>query len=610
MGKRRRDSEVSSSSDSSASSSSTSTSDGSSTDSFVASRRKKSSKKDTSPDRIQKNPSNPKASGSGKTSAASVALSRLIQATFGGAGEEIPVPAQGAAVEEDGEASEIGAPARAVAAAGGEAQERPNPAVGQALLQLASFIEAQQAPKSNRKKRLKPSIKQSRRMLKRLRRGVSNKRVGQLKSKYRLDVEDSMDFKVPSIDFEMHLKLQKLLGPSTGKGVNDVEKSLYKVQQSMLPIFSVLAFLESKELEGDAGKAVRHLAELIGRSYFDVSDLRRRNILELVGPAIIPLLEDRDIFEVSEGRDLFGSSVMKRLSKSGRFVRELVDLDVGGQRKGKLPARERLSLPPSLGQQSSYQGRQNNHSSGRTGNIRDDNNSQRQPDFRDARNGVGDQGRQVPGSASRWNDNQQDWSNNRYAIDLIYSLSSSPPALALSIIGGRIRHFWRAWGLISADPWILNVVRNGLELEFESPPTMLRFPSSARMGVEQLSIGRDEVSSLIQKGAAVRASRIRFVSQMFIIKKQSGGFRPIINLKSLNQFVVYRHFKMENLASLRHLIMKGDWMVKLDLKDAYLTVPVHKDFHDFLQFVWEGEVFQFTCFCLAWPQPLGHLLSF
>jgi hypothetical protein len=40
----------------------------------------------------------------------------------------------------------------------------------------------------------------------------------------------------------------------------------------MLSIISVLAFLESKELEGDAGKAFRHLAELIGRSFFDVSD--------------------------------------------------------------------------------------------------------------------------------------------------------------------------------------------------------------------------------------------------------------------------------------------------------------------------------------------------
>jgi hypothetical protein len=273
-------------------------------------------------------------------------------------------------------------------------------------------------------------------MLKRLRRGASNKRVGQLKSKYRLDVEDNMDFKVPSIDFEMHLKLQKLLGPSTGKGVNEVEKTLYKVQQSMLPVFSVLAFLESKELEGDAGKAVCHLAELIGRSYFDVSDLRRRNILEIVGPAIIPLVEDRDIFEVSEGKDLFGSSVMKRLSKSGRFVRELVDLDVGGQRKGKLPVRERLSLTPSREQQSSYKVQPTNH-------IQDDNGNQRhavrfqQPDSRDTRNGVGDQCRQGSGSASRWNGNQQDWNNNRYVIDVIYFISSSSPPLALSL-GFRI----------------------------------------------------------------------------------------------------------------------------------------------------------------------------
>ncbi|EFX68860.1 hypothetical protein DAPPUDRAFT_114210 [Daphnia pulex] len=362
MGRRRRESEVSTSSESSTSSSSTDTSDASSTDSYVTSRRKKGSNRDTSPDRIQKNPSNPKASGSGDAAAASVALTNLIRATLGGAGEEVP------AQEADGDAGGIEAPAHAgaaangVAAADGVAEERPIPAVGQALLRLASFIEAQHAPKSSRKKILKPSIKQSRRMLKRLRRGASNKRVGQLKSKYRLDVEDSMDFKVPSIDFEMHLKLQKLLGQSTGKGVNEVEKTLYKVQQSMLPVFSVLAFLESKALEGDAGKAVRHLAELIGRSYFDVSDLRRRNILEIVGPAIIPLLEDRDIFEVSEGKDLFGSSVMKRLSKSGRFVRELVDLDVGGQRKGKLPVRERLSLTPSCDQQSSYKVQPTNHS--------------------------------------------------------------------------------------------------------------------------------------------------------------------------------------------------------------------------------------------------------
>jgi hypothetical protein len=73
-------------------------------------------------------------------------------------------------------------------------------------------------------------------------------------------VEDRLDFKVTTIDFEEHLKLQKLLRPSTGKGVNDVKKTLYKVHQSMLPMCSVLVFLESKEWEGDgsAGSLVQN----------------------------------------------------------------------------------------------------------------------------------------------------------------------------------------------------------------------------------------------------------------------------------------------------------------------------------------------------------------
>ncbi|KAI9551285.1 hypothetical protein GHT06_002311 [Daphnia sinensis] len=420
MVKRRRNFEDSSSSDSSSSSSSIDTSDDSSTDSCVAPRPKRSG---TPPVCIQEDPNHPKACGSGTASAALVALSTLIRATLGGAVEEGRALVQETTEECEVDAIEV--PADAAAAGDGLAHGRPDPAVGQALMQLASFIKAQHAPKDKRKKRLKPTIKQCRRMLKRLRRGVSNKRVGQLKSKYRLDVEDSLDFKVPSIDFEMHLKLQKLLGPSIGKGVNDVEKTLYKVQQSMLPIFAVLTFLESKGLEGDAGKAI----------FFDVSDLRRRNILEIVGPAIAPLLEDRDIFEVSEGRDLFGSSVMKRLSKSGRFVRELVDLDVGGQRKGKLPVREHLSLSSdSHGQQSGFQARQSNHSSGRIGNISDVGGTQRhpsrfqQPDSHGASGDGGDQSHQGSGSTSRWSGSQQDWSNT------------------CSKIRGKMRHFWRAWG--------------------------------------------------------------------------------------------------------------------------------------------------------------------
>jgi hypothetical protein len=54
-----------------------------------------------------------------------------------------------------------------------------------------------------------------------------------------------------------------------------------------------------------------------------------------------------------------------------------------------------------------------------------------------------------------------------------------------------------------------------------------------------------------------------------VIPKKSGGFRHIVNLKSLNKFIRYEHFKMENLETARFLLRKGDWMAKLDLKDAF-----------------------------------------
>lgn len=52
---------------------------------------------------------------------------------------------------------------------------------------------------------------------------------------------------------------------------------------------------------------------------------------------------------------------------------------------------------------------------------------------------------------------------------------------------------------------------------------------------------------------------------------------------------------MENIGLVKHLIARGDWMLKLDLKDAYLTVPIHIDHQHFLQFWWSDILYQFIC---------------
>ena len=50
--------------------------------------------------------------------------------------------------------------------------------------------------------------------------------------------------------------------------------------------------------------------------------------------------------------------------------------------------------------------------------------------------------------------------------------------------------------------------------------------------------------------------------------------RPVINLKPLNQFVQKIHFKMENIQMAMNFVSLGDYMVSLDLKDAYFSVPI------------------------------------
>ena len=51
---------------------------------------------------------------------------------------------------------------------------------------------------------------------------------------------------------------------------------------------------------------------------------------------------------------------------------------------------------------------------------------------------------------------------------------------------------------------------------------------------------------------------------------------------------------MEGIATVRHTIHEGDWLTKLDLKDAYLTVPVFEAHFKFLQFEWGSDLFEFV----------------
>jgi len=107
----------------------------------------------------------------------------------------------------------------------------------------------------------------------------------------------------------------------------------------------------------------------------------------------------------------------------------------------------------------------------------------------------------------------------------------------------------------------------------------------------------DEVQKLLTKGAIVRVQPCpgQFLSRLFLVRKKDGSFRPVVNLKPLNQFMVKAHFKMEGINMVKDLLLRNDWMASIDLKDAYLSVAIEEEHRKYLRFVWADQMYEFQC---------------
>ena len=169
-------------------------------------------------------------------------------------------------------------------------------------------------------------------------------------------------------------------------------------------------------------------------------------------------------------------------------------------------------------------------------------------------------------------------------------------------MGGCLQPCWRQWK--SDDPWTQQVVRHGYALPIVADPplssTPIAFPSYQK-GTERHAALHEEVSQMIAKHAVepVPLPSLGYYSLLFVVPKATGGWRPIIDLSPLNHFVDKCKFTMETPATVLKFLRQGDWMVSLDLKDAYFQIPIHPRSRHLLRFVWEGRSWQFRALCFG-----------
>ena len=151
----------------------------------------------------------------------------------------------------------------------------------------------------------------------------------------------------------------------------------------------------------------------------------------------------------------------------------------------------------------------------------------------------------------------------------------------------------------------MTVLQDGYCVPFkDSPPPLARTPVSFptyRAGSPRAQALRQEVEAMLAKGALeiARDPGPGFYSRLFLVEKATGGWRPVIDLSHLNNFVQLTSFKMETVALVLLSVREGDFLASLDLKDAYFQIPIHGSSRKLLRFMSEGTVYQFKALCFG-----------
>lgn len=162
---------------------------------------------------------------------------------------------------------------------------------------------------------------------------------------------------------------------------------------------------------------------------------------------------------------------------------------------------------------------------------------------------------------------------------------------------GKVGLFLKEWQKLTSDKFILDIINHGYKIEFSTLPCNQCNRSEITFSGKEAMIIDSLIEQLLCRQVIERVERMpdQVLSNIFIRAKQDGSYRLILNLKHLNEHVEKKHFKMETLKSALHLVKKDCFFAKLDLKDAYYSIPVHKDYRRYLCFIWKGQIFRYAC---------------
>ena len=153
---------------------------------------------------------------------------------------------------------------------------------------------------------------------------------------------------------------------------------------------------------------------------------------------------------------------------------------------------------------------------------------------------------------------------------------------------GCVKDHTDNWRSVTTDPVILDAIKHRhIEFEGGCRPVQATKPRQMKFSFgEKETIGA-EITKLLTKGVIELTNPLKWrfpVHNFCETPKKNGSYRLILNLKPLNEFVSYYHFKMDTIQTALKLMRPGCFMASVDLKVAYYSIPIATEDQHLLKF--------------------------
>jgi hypothetical protein len=153
--------------------------------------------------------------------------------------------------------------------------------------------------------------------------------------------------------------------------------------------------------------------------------------------------------------------------------------------------------------------------------------------------------------------------------------------------------FKEEWKRRVSNPTVISWISEGAPIPFHRSPRPFHLQNRPTPKVQREFITQ-EIEKLLTQGTIKESQQATCISPIGVVPKKNGKMRMIVDMRMVNQHIRAPKFSMEDIRKLQPLLLAGDWMTTIDLKDGFHHVPIRENHQQFMGMQWQGKTYVWT----------------